>query len=73
MTSTKQEIRRRLTEFKTKLDFDGVKMVLLCYPSEAKKEIEEGLIVPYDTEQFRCLSWYNLTPKGVEFFKNKSL
>ena len=68
---TKQEIKRRLKEFKNKSSFDGVKMVLLCYPSEAKKEIKEGLIVPYNEEVKRCLCWYNLTPKGIEYFKNQ--
>ena len=70
MASIKDEIKRRLTEFKTKRDFDGVTMVLLCFPSEAKREIKEGLIKPHSIETPRVLNWYNLTPKGVEYFKN---
>lgn len=71
--TVKQEIKRRLKEFKNKDGFDGVKMVLLCYPSEAKKEVKEGLIIPYSKEQKRCLSWYNLTEKGVEYFKQSKI
>ena len=68
---TKAEIKRRLKEFKNKQDFDGVKMVLLCYPSEAKQEVKEGLITVYGgRETPRVLNWYNLTSKGVEYFKN---
>ena len=67
--STKDEIKRRLETFKDRPSFDGVKMVLLCYPSEAKKEVKEGLITPYSVEKKRILSWYNLTPKGINFFK----
>jgi len=66
--TTEQEIKRRLTEFKDDRGFDGVKMVLLCYPSEAKKEIKEGLIIPYSKEVARALNWYNLTEKGKYHF-----
>ena len=71
MNKIEREIKRRLFEFKNKSSFNGVTMVLLCFPAEAKKSIEKGIIEPYNKEIPRVLNWYNLTDKGVKYFKNK--
>lgn len=44
-------------------------LLIVLYPSEAKRLKEKGLIRPVGDESKYISSWYNLTEKGKDLFK----
>jgi len=46
------------------------KMIYLAMPSVAKPAVQKGYLIPTSEESRGCLSWYNLTKKGVKCLNN---